>query len=58
MDKNNYITVKEVCEKYNISRETLRKWSKNGIVSEIRLSRKKILFDKDLLNKEIFSIKM
>lgn len=58
MDKNNCITVKEVCEKYNISRETLRKWRKNGIVSEIRLSQKKILFDKDLLNKEIFSIKM
>ncbi len=47
------MTIAEVCNKYRISRETLMRWRKMGIVSAIIISRKKVLFDEEVLEREL-----
>lgn len=47
------LTIVDVCNKYRISRGTLMQWRKKGIITAIKVSRKKILFDKEVLEGEL-----
>lgn len=47
------LTIVDVCNKYSISRGTLMQWRKKGIITAIEVSRKKILFDKEVLEGEL-----
>lgn len=49
----NEMTIAEVCNKYRISRETLMRWRKMGIVSTIKSSRRRVLFNEDQLEREL-----
>lgn len=50
---SNFLTVEEAAEKYHVDRSTLFRWRQNGKISAIKISRKKILFDKEKLSKEL-----
>ena len=47
------LTIVDVCNKYRISRGTLMQWRKKCIITAIKVSRKKILFDKEVLEGEL-----
>lgn len=53
MDKKNYLTVEEVANLCRVDRSTIFRWRQLGKISAIKISRKKILFDKEVLEGEL-----
>lgn len=52
-DKKEFLTIKEVCEKYRASRKTVYRWRRDGLVSSINIGQGKVLFDAKMLASEL-----
>lgn len=48
-----FLTVKEVCEKYRASRKTVYRWRQDGLVSSINIGHGKVLFNAKKLAGEL-----
>ena len=52
-EKKEFLTIKEVCEKYRASRKTVYRWRRDGLVSSIYIGQGKVLFNAKMLASEL-----
>jgi len=42
-----YYTTKDICEKFGVTNETVRRWRNNGIIKFNKISPKKFIYDEN-----------
>lgn len=49
--KNNEMTINEVCSRLEIHRETLRRWTKSGLLSTRKVGPLRVIYDRKEVEK-------
>lgn len=52
-EQTKFLTVDEAASKYRVDRSTLFRWRQSGKISSIKISRKKVLFNEQILADEL-----